>query len=115
MHTQKLCVVFSKDEELKNKILDRTFFDFTCPRCGNVMSIAAPIDYVASAEYVLRVTKRIPEIIDFSIKSKSVMIQRLVEERNKLLAQEDDESSMQGKMRCHMKILEIEQKLETFR
>ena len=49
------------------------------------------------------------------MKSKSVMIQRLVEERNKLLAQEDDESSMQGKMRCHMKILEIEQKLETFR
>ena len=36
----------SKDEELKNKILDRTFFDFTCPRCGNVMSIAAPMVYV---------------------------------------------------------------------
>lgn len=46
LHTQRMCVVFSKDEELKNKILDRTFFDFTCPRCGNVMSIAAPMVYV---------------------------------------------------------------------
>lgn len=46
LHTQKLCLVFSKDEELKNKILDRTFFDFTCPRCGNAMSIAAPMVYV---------------------------------------------------------------------
>lgn len=46
LHTQKLCVVFSKDEELKDKILDRTFFDFTCPRCGNVLSIAAPMVYV---------------------------------------------------------------------
>ncbi len=81
----------------------------------NLKDLYEYIDYVASAEYVLRVTKRIPEIIDFSIKSKSVMIQRLVDERNKLLAQEDEESSMQGKMRCHMKIQEIEQKLETFR
>ena len=46
LHTQRMCVVLSKDEELKNKILDRTFFDFTCPRCGNVMSIAAPMVYV---------------------------------------------------------------------
>lgn len=45
LHTQRMCVVLSKDEELKNKILDRTFFDFTCPRCGNVMSIAAPMVY----------------------------------------------------------------------
>lgn len=46
LHTQRMCVVLSKDEELKKKILDRTFFDFTCPRCGNVMSIAAPMVYV---------------------------------------------------------------------
>ncbi len=45
-HTQRMCVVLSKDEELKNKILDGTFFDFICPRCGNVMSIAAPMVYI---------------------------------------------------------------------
>ena len=46
LHAERTCVVLSKDEELKNKILDGTFFDFTCPRCGNVMSIAAPMVYV---------------------------------------------------------------------
>lgn len=46
LHTQRMCVVLSKDEKLKNRILDRTIFDFTCPRCGNLMSIAAPMVYV---------------------------------------------------------------------
>lgn len=46
LHTQRMCVVLFKDEELKNKILDRTIFDFICPRCGNLMSIAAPMTYI---------------------------------------------------------------------
>ena len=46
LHTQRMCVVLSKDEKLKNKILDRMIFDFICPRCGNLMSIAAPMVYV---------------------------------------------------------------------
>jgi hypothetical protein len=61
---------------------------------------------------VAKVTGKIPETIDFTIKAKSLTIQQLLEEKNKLLAQEEEESSMQGKMTCHIKIKEIEQKLE---
>lgn len=78
----------------------------------NLKELYEHIDYVMSTEYVMKVTGKIPENIDFTIKAKSVMIQRLVEEKNKWLAQEKQESSMQGKMQCHMKIQEIEKQLE---
>lgn len=98
---------FALDDE-HNALLDRIRYDFR-----NLKETYEHLDYVVSAEYVLRVTGKIPDKIDFSIKSKSVMIQRLVEEKNKWLAQEKQESSMQGKMQCHMKILEIEKQLES--
>jgi hypothetical protein len=78
----------------------------------NLKDFYQSIDYVISAEYVAKVTGKIPETIDFTIKAKSLTIQQLLEEKNKLLAQEEEESSMQGKMTCHIKIKEIEQKLE---
>lgn len=73
------------------------------------------IDYAIGAEYVAKVTGKVPEILDFTIKAKSLAIQQLLEEKRKLEQQEREESSMQGKMQCHMKIKEIEQKLEAMR
>lgn len=98
---------FALDDE-HNALLDRIDFNQR-----NLKEIYEHLDYVMSAEYVLRVTGKIPDKIDFTIKSKSVMIQRLVEEKNKWLAQEKQESSMQGKMHCHMRILEIEKQLDS--
>jgi len=44
-----------------------------------------------------------------------LMIQQLVDERRRYVKQEEEESSMQGKMQCHMKIKEIDQKLEVLK
>lgn len=98
---------FALDDE-HNALLDRIDYDQR-----NLKEIYEHFDYLMSAEYVLRVTGKIPDKIDFTIKSKSVMIQRLVEEKNKWLAQEKQESSMQGKMQCHMRISDIQKQLDS--
>ena len=81
----------------------------------NIKEFYESIDYLISAEYVAKVTGQVPESIDFMIKTKSLAIQQLLEEKNKWILQEQEESSMQGKMQCHMKIKEIEQKLEVLK
>jgi len=70
------------------------------------------IDYILSAEYVALITNNVPEQIDFTIKSKSIMIQELLVKKKELIEQEKEESSMQGKMQCHMQIKQIEEMLE---
>ena len=73
------------------------------------------IDYIISAEYITQLSGHVPAVIDFSIKAKSLMIQQLLDERRRYVKQEEEESSMQGKMQCHMKIKEIDQKLEVLK
>ena len=78
----------------------------------NLKDFYESIDYILSAEYVSLITNKVPEVIDFTIKAKSIMIQELLEKKNQLIQQEKEESSMQGKMQCHMDIKAIEDKLE---
>ena len=77
----------------------------------NLKDFYESIDYILSAEYVSLITNKVPEVIDFTIKAKSIMIQELLEKKNQLIQQEKEESSMQGKMQCHMDIKAIEDKL----
>jgi len=69
-------------------------------------------DYILSAEYVSLVSNKVPEVIDFTIKEKSIKIQELLEKKKHLIEQEKEESSMQGKMQCHMDIKAIEEELK---
>ena len=78
----------------------------------NLKEFYEQIDYILSAEYVALITNNVPEVIDFTIKSKSIMIQELLAKKKELEEQEKEESSMQGKMQCHMDIKAIEDKLE---
>ena len=78
----------------------------------NLKELYESIDYILSAEYVSLITNKVPETIDFTIKAKSLMIQELLEEKNRLIQQEKEESSMQGKMQCHMSVKDIDTKLE---
>ena len=78
----------------------------------NIKEFYESIDYLISAEYVAKITGKVPESIDFMIKTKSLAIQQLLEEKNKWILQEQEETSMQGKMQCHIKIKEINQKIE---
>ena len=78
----------------------------------NLKELYESIDYILSAEYVSLITNKVPETIDFTMKAKSLMIQELLEEKNRLIQQEKEESSMQGKMQCHMNIKDIDAKLE---
>ena len=81
----------------------------------NLKEFYESIDYLISAEYIVQITGKVPEILDFSIKGKSLMIQQLLEEKTKLINQEKEESSMQGQMKCHMRIKEIDKQLETIK
>ena len=78
----------------------------------NLKDFYESFDYIISAEYVASITGFVPDVIDFSIKAKSIAIQQLLDEKNRYIQQELEESSMQGKMECHIKIKEIEKKLE---
>ena len=73
------------------------------------------IDFILSAEYIVKVMGVVPEVVDFSIKAKSLAIQQLLEEKSKWQNAELEATSMQAKMQCHIKIKEIENKLEAFR
>ncbi len=79
---------------------------------NNLKEFYEQIDYILSAEYVALITNKVPEQIDFTIKSKSIMIQELLAKKKELIEQEKEESSMQGKMQCHMQIKQIEETLE---
>ena len=79
---------------------------------NNLKEFYEQIDYILSAEYVALITNNVPEQIDFTIKSKSIMIQELLVKKKELIEQEKEESSMQGKMQCHMQIKQIEEMLE---
>ena len=79
---------------------------------SNLKEFYEQIDYILSAEYVALITDKVPEIIDFTIKSKSIMIQELLAKKKDLIEQEKEESSMKGKMQCHMQIKQIEETLE---
>ena len=81
----------------------------------NLRAFYESIDYILSAEYIVKVMGVVPEVIDFSIKAKSLAIQQLLEEKSKWQNSELEATSMQAKMQCHIKIKEIENKLEAFR
>ena len=79
---------------------------------NNLKEFYEQIDYILSAEFVALITNKVPEQIDFTIKSKSIMIQVLLTKKKELIEQEKEESSMQGKMQCHIQIKQIEEMLE---
>lgn len=78
----------------------------------NLKELYELIDCIVCAEYVTLITNNVPEIIDYTVKEKSIKIQELLQEKNRLIQQEKEETSMQGKMQCHIDIKEIEEKLE---
>lgn len=78
----------------------------------NLKELYELIDCIVCAEFVALITNNVPEIIDYTVKEKSIKIQELLQEKNSLIQQENEESSMQGKMQCHMRIKEIEDELK---
>ena len=94
-------------DELHKELLNRINFNKR-----DLKDFYESVDYIISAECLTKLNGKVPEKIDYSIKAKSGMVQRLLEEKNKYIEQEKEESSMQGKMQCHMKIKEINEKLE---
>lgn len=94
-------------DELHKELLNRINFNKR-----DLKDFYESVDYIISAEYLTKLNGKVPEIIDYSIKAKSGMVQRLLEEKSKYIEQEKEESSMQGKMQCHMKIKEINEKIE---
>lgn len=96
-----------KLDSMHNDLLSKINYDKK-----NLKEFYEQIDYILSAEYVALITNNVPEVIDFTIKSKSIMIQELLAKKNELEEQEKEESSMQGKMQCYMQIKQIEETLE---
>lgn len=78
----------------------------------NLKDFYESIDYILSAEYIVLITKKVPEVTDFTIKEKSIMIRELLEKKEYLVRREKEETSMQGKMQCHIEIKSIEDKLK---
>ena len=96
-----------KLDSMHNDLLSKINYDKK-----NLKEFYEQIDYILSAEYVALITNNVPEVIDFTIKSKSIMIQELLAKKKELEEQEKEESSMQGKMQCYMQIKQIEESLE---
>lgn len=96
-----------KLDSMHNDLLSKINYDKK-----NLKEFYEQIDYILSAEYVALITNKVPEVIDFTIKAKSLMIQELLARKKELEEQEKEESSMQGKMQCHMQIKAIEDKLK---
>ena len=96
-----------KLDSMHNDLLSKINYDKK-----NLKEFYEQIDYILSAEYVTLITNNVPEVIDFTIKSKSIMIQELLAKKKELEEQEKEESSMQGKMQCYMEIKSIDDKLD---
>ena len=73
------------------------------------------IDYIVSADYILKTTGRIPEPIDFTVKSKSLMIQQLLTEKRKCQADLKLATSVREKMELNSRIKDIDKTLEGIR
>ena len=99
-----------KLDSMHNDLLSKINYDKK-----NLKEFYEQIDYILSAEYVALITNNVPEVIDFTIKTKSIMIQELLAKKKELEEQEKEESSMQGKMQCYMQIKQIEEKLENIK
>ena len=70
------------------------------------------IDYIVSADYLLETTGKIPKVIDFTIKSKSLMIQQLLNEKRKCQAELKLAISVREKMELNSRIKDIDKTLE---
>ena len=92
-----------KIDELHSELLSRINY-----QKRSLMELYESFDYILSAEYVSLVSNKVPEVIDYTIKEKSLKIQGLLEKKKQLIEQEKEESSMQGKMKCHMDIKAID-------
>lgn len=70
------------------------------------------IDYIISAYYILKLTGKIPTSIDFTIKTKSMMVQQLLAEKRRCEADLKIATSVREKMELNSKIKEIDKKME---
>ena len=66
---------------------------------------------ICLAEQYVKLTGRIPEAIDETIKAKSAAIRRLTAQKRELERDYNQADSMQEKMDIHMKIKHIEKQL----
>ena len=72
-----------KLDSMHNDLLSKINYDKK-----NLKEFYEQIDYILSAEYVALITNKVPEVIDFTIKAKSLMIQELLARKKELEEQE---------------------------
>lgn len=67
---------------------------------------------LVTTEELVNLTGIVPEIIDEKVKEKSLKIKQLLKQKKELETSYKEADSMQEKMRIHIKIKEIENRLE---